>query len=309
MVGESPPMRALFGILARIARHDAAVLITGPSGTGKELAARAVHDHGPRQDGPFVAVNCAAITDSLFESELFGHEKGAFTGAIQRQNGAFQNADGGTLFLDEVGELKLEAQAKLLRALESGEVRRVGAQRPEFPDVRVIAATNRDLAEMVHRGTFREDLYFRLAVLTVRMPALHERLSDLPLIAKTLLQRLYPEASITPEALGRLRQHPWPGNVRELRNVLTRAYVLGGATIGCDHIAFDALAFRDESTDRPPQRGFKLEREVVLRTLERHGGNRSNAARELGIPRSTLNYKLRQWEDEGSPRVDDENAK
>jgi len=298
MIGESPPMRQLFGLLSRMASHDAVVLLGGESGTGKELASRAVHDASQRSGGPFVPVNCAGIPENLFESELFGHEKGAFTGASQRQDGAFHRADGGTLFLDEIGELRLDSQAKLLRALESGEVRRVGGQMPTCPDVRVIAATNRNLLEMVNDGSFRSDLYFRLAVLTVRMPPLRERSSDIPLIAEVLLKKQDPNARLTEEALTSLKRYPWPGNVRELRNVLIRAYVLGGPLVKPENLTFNPWAFKDdqENTSTPsPQQAEQQEKEAIHIALQKFGGNQSRAARELGIPRSSLIYKIQKY--------------
>ena len=291
MVGRSSSMLNLFGVLARIALHDDPVLITGPSGPGKELAARGVHEQGTRKDAPFIAVNCAAITESLFESELFGHEKGAFTGATQRQAGAFQQAEGGTLFLDEIGELRLESQAKLLRALESGEVRRVGGTKVEYPDVRIVAATNRNLPEMVRAGAFREDLYFRLAILTVRMPGLRDRGSDIPLIAQTLLRRHHPSATLAASAIATLERHTWPGNIRELKNVLTRAFVLGGPAITEDTLAFDPWFSNEGPAVARPQ-AEPLTLQTLRAAIERHGGNRTKAALELCIPRSTLNYKL-----------------
>lgn len=293
MVGSSSTMKHLFGVLHRMALHDAPVLVIGESGTGKELAARGLHLAGPRHDGPFVAVNCAAIADTLFESELFGHEKGSFTGATQRQDGAFHHAHTGTLFLDEIGELKLDLQAKLLRTLETGEVKRVGGSRPEYPDVRLVAATNRNLAAMVREGTFREDLYFRLSVLPVRTPPLRERKEDLPLLARTLLARNHPEARLSPQALEALQGYDWPGNVRELRNVLTRAVVLGGPRITPGQLAFNPWAFDDEprqTVSLPPQD----EKQTLQSTLEKTGGNRTAAARLLGMPRSSLLYKLRK---------------
>lgn len=292
MVGSSPRTRRLFGVLARMAAHDAPVLLTGPSGTGKEVAAHGLHICGPRREGPFVAVNCAAIADTLVESELFGHEKGAFTGAVARQDGAFQRAHGGTLFLDEIGEMRLDAQAKLLRALESGEIRRVGGTAPEFPDVRIVAATNRDLAAMVRQGRFREDLWFRLAVLTVGLPPLRERREDIRLIAETLLERHHPGAVLTTDAVEVLEKHDWPGNVRELRNVLTRAVVLSGNVIRAAHLLFQTWA----SDPAPPPASAldDAERQAVRDALLRHGGNRTRAARDLGVPRSSLLYRIRR---------------
>ncbi len=299
MVGQSSPMRKLFAVLSRMAAHDMPVLLNGESGTGKELAARGLHLSGLRATEPFVAINCAAIAEQLFESELFGHEKGSFTGATERQAGAFQRADGGTLFLDEVGELKLEHQAKLLRALESGEVRRVGGAKPEFPDVRVIAATNRTLPHMVQKGTFREDLYFRLSVLTVRIPPLRERRSDIPVIARALLDRNHPGVQLSPEAEGALVQYDWPGNVRELRNVLTRAFVVsGGQVIGPGDLVFNPWSFAEASAPSEPEPqpvpGEDPERRQIREALDRHQGNRTQAARELGIARSSLLYRMKR---------------
>ena len=255
MVGTAPTMRRLFGVMNRMAAHDHPVLLTGESGTGKELAARGLHDRGLRADGPFITINCASIADNLFESELFGHVKGAFTGATNRQDGAFQSADGGTIFLDEVGELKLELQAKLLRTLESGEVKRVGSSTAEYPDVRVICATNRDLPNMCRDGMFRDDLYFRLAVLTVRLPPLRERRQDIPHLAVTLLERNHPGSVLTEDAAAALEDYGWPGNIRELRNVLTRASVLGGPVITPSDLSFNPWAFDDGPEDRKVSAG------------------------------------------------------
>ncbi|MCA9568903.1 MAG: sigma 54-interacting transcriptional regulator [Myxococcales bacterium] len=293
MVGSSARMRHLFGVLHRMALHDAPVLVIGESGTGKELAARGLHDAGPRHDGPFIAVNCAAIADTLFESELFGHEKGAFTGATARQDGAFHHAHTGTLFLDEIGELKLDLQAKLLRTLESGEVKRVGSSKPDYPDVRLVAATNRNLADMVRQGTFREDLYFRLSVLPVRTPPLRERREDIALLARTLLARNHPGASLSDTAAEALTGYAWPGNVRELRNVLTRAVVLGGPRITPGQLAFNPWAFEGEPSS-PASVAPTDEKASLEAALEAAGGNRTAAARRLGIPRSSLLYKLRK---------------
>jgi transcriptional regulator with PAS, ATPase and Fis domain len=293
MVGTSPPMRRLFGVLTRIAAHDAPALLTGESGTGKELAAKGLHDAGPRAEGPFVAVNCAGIPQNLFESELFGHVKGAFTGATDKQEGAFQRANGGTLFLDEVGELPLDAQAKLLRALESGEVRKVGGAAVEYPDVRVVAATNRDLRDMVHKGTFREDLYYRLAVLTVHLPPLRDRREDIPLIAKRLLERQHPGAELTQAATKAMGAYDWPGNIRELRNVLTRAFVLTGPVIDADALSFTPGVF-DRPAARLAARADDDERAAIREALTAHDGNRTLAAQALGLPRSSLLYKMRR---------------
>lgn len=295
MVGNSKEMRGAFGLLRRMAAHHASILLIGESGTGKELAARGIHDASPRAGNKFVAVNCGAITPTLFESELFGHEKGSFTGANERRDGAFQRADGGTLFLDEIGELPEDAQAKLLRALETGEVRRVGGAEAGFPDARIIAATNRALHDEVKAGRFRADLYFRLAVLTVRLPPLRERPEDIPVMANAIAQRIHPSMSISPAALSALCAYPWPGNAREMRNVLTRSYVLFGSRVEPASLIFSPL---DESqVASPVVRNLvdETERDVVLDAMRKARQNRSEAARILGIPRSSLLYKLRRW--------------
>lgn len=292
MVGQSKAMRTLFSQLDRIAAVGHTALITGESGTGKELAAHGVHRISDRKHGPFVPVNCAALPNNLIESELFGHEKGAFTGASRRQDGAFQRAHQGTLFLDEIGELSLEAQAKLLRALESGEVRRVGGSSTERPSVRVIAATNRDLLSMVDDGTFREDLYFRIGVLTVRIPPLRERLEDIEPIAHAIIASRLPNTTIDHTALAKLHFHTWPGNVRELRNVLTRASVMGDGHIGESTITFSR---RSHSATIPPS-----EPEQIRHALARADGNKSKAARIMGLPRSSFLYKLHKLEQPSS---------
>jgi len=297
MVGASHAMRKLFGALHRMAAHDAPVLLTGESGTGKELAARGLHDSGPRMEGRFVAINCAAVAENLFESELFGHEKGAFTGADRRADGAFHRADGGTLFLDEIGEMRLDLQAKLLRTLESGEVRRVGGHEPSYPDVRVVAATNRHLPDMVRRGKFRQDLYYRLEVLTARLPPLRERREDIPDIARALLQRNHPGAKLSADATDELCRYDWPGNVRELRNVLTRAFVMSGAVIGRGDLTFNPWAFDgDDAPSRlpPVSDAEEEERQAILAALEANGGNRTHTAKQLGMPRSSLLYRLKR---------------
>ncbi|MBN1335040.1 MAG: sigma 54-interacting transcriptional regulator [Deltaproteobacteria bacterium] len=300
MVGRSLAMRRVFGLLGRVAPHAVTVLLLGESGTGKELAARGLHDQSPRAEGPFVAVNCAAITDTLFESELFGHEKGAFTGAIGRRDGAFHAADRGTLFLDEVGEIPQAAQAKLLRALETGEVKRVGATLPTFPNVRLVAATNRYLPVEVAEGRFREDLYFRLAVLTVELPPLRARTEDIQVLAEALCASFQPPGSLTRAAMARLAAHTWPGNVRELRNVLTRAYVLCGPRIDATAITFDRT-MTPAARSREEQVALEedADRARIHEALVRTAGNRTEAARVLGIPRTSLIYKMRRYDIEG----------
>jgi two-component system NtrC family response regulator len=294
MVGEGRVIQQVFGVLRRVAGHHFPVLISGESGTGKELAARGIHEHSTRTTGPLIAVNCGAITEGLFESELFGHERGAFTGADGRKDGAFHAADGGTLFLDEVGELSEAAQTKLLRTLETGEVRRIGSNEVEYPDVRVVAATNRNLVEEVSEGRFREDLFFRLNVLTVELPPLRARPEDIAQLCRVLCRGLHPEAHVSEAALEVLCKHSWPGNIRELRNVLTRAYVLGGARIDEGDLSFHDMGHGPvvsmdlgRGTMKDAQRGY------IVGVLKKHGGNRSAAAREMGIARSTLHYKMK----------------
>ncbi|MCP4805239.1 MAG: FHA domain-containing protein [Proteobacteria bacterium] len=303
MVGVDAASRQLFAVLRRMAAHTAPVLLVGESGTGKELAARGLHDNSLSAGGPFIAVNCGAIQESLFESELFGHEKGAFTGAVHRKDGAFHLADGGTLFLDELGELPESAQAKLLRALESGEVRRVGGFDVSYPRVRVVAATNLDLEKAVEAGTFRSDLYFRLAVLAMRLPPLRQRLDDLEIICQELCRKIGAGVRVMPDAIGQLRTHEFPGNVRELRNILTRAFVLHGPVITAPNISFNPWGLgrpggRVEIPDevRNPDSLDPLTRAelaVLIRLMTKHSGNRSAVSRDLGIARSTLHYKLK----------------
>ncbi|MCB9763613.1 MAG: sigma 54-interacting transcriptional regulator [Alphaproteobacteria bacterium] len=297
MVGVSAASRRLFGQLACYAQHDAPVLLLGATGTGKELAARGLHSEGPRADGPFVALNCAALPEALIESELFGHEKGAFTGADRRRDGAFQQADGGTLFLDEIGDLPAAAQAKVLRVLESGEVRRVGGHELGFPDVRVVAATHKPLGKLAVEGRFRTDLYFRLSVLEVRLPSLRDRPEDIEVIAQALAQRIGTGIHLGDDALALLRSYPWPGNARELTNVLLRAHIHHGPHITARCIHFNQASFpENESAEAPYDAQLEQsERTLIEAALRRHDGNRSATARELGIPRSTLLYRIKRY--------------
>jgi DNA-binding NtrC family response regulator len=306
MIGDSPPMVELYEQIRRTAPTQARVLILGENGSGKELIAHALHAHSPRAGGPFVRVNCAAVPHDLFESELFGHEKGAFTGATARRRGKFVRADGGTLFLDEVAEISLGLQAKLLRALESGEIEPVGSEREVRVDVRVLAATNRDLEEAVATGEFRKDLYYRLQVVTLSAPPLRDRLGDVPALANRFLQQVLvenklPARRLSAEALQRLATHTYPGNVRELRNLIERLAILSaGETIGSDDVT--AQLSPPEATvsgSVPVLRGTlretmnALERELLLQTLDRHGWKMSEAARVLGLERSHLYKKLK----------------
>jgi len=297
MVTVGGDMKRKFGALKKMAAHSAPVLLMGETGTGKELAAFGLHKEGPRKAGPFIAINCSAIAKDLFESELFGHEKGAFTGATSQKDGAFQNADQGTLFLDELGELPLEAQAKLLRVLESGEVRRVGSTSTSFPDVRVVAATNKDLTEEVASGRFRQDLFFRLAVLGVELPPLRERLEDLPVITDAISKKISPKITVSDGALAILAAHSFPGNFRELRNIITRAFVLHGPLIMGTNLTFNLKG-------NPSSKRFDTQREKIdvaeaalLRDLhKKYRGNHSAIARELGMARSTISYKIKRYD-------------
>jgi DNA-binding NtrC family response regulator len=288
IVGESRRLREIIDTADRVADKDVPVLITGESGTGKELIARRIHRRSKRAKKPFVALNCAALPETLAESELFGHERGAFTGADRQRAGRFEEANGGTLFLDEAGDLAANIQAKLLRALEEHVIRRVGGTRDIPVDVRLVAATNRDLAD----GTFRSDLYFRLAVVRFDMPPLRERIDDIPQIARhllTLLARKHGVAvpSLTNEAIDAMRAHRWPGNVRELRNVLERALVLRGA----EPIRASDLALTPRAHSLAASHD-EVEKERVLEALRQAHGNRESAARLLGISVRTLYYRL-----------------
>ncbi|HVO30645.1 MAG TPA: sigma 54-interacting transcriptional regulator [bacterium] len=296
MVGHGPRMREVFSLLEAVAASDAPVLVLGESGTGKELAARAIHNRSHRATRTYLALNAGAISPTLVESELFGHEKGAFTGADRRRQGAFERASGGTLFLDEVGELSLEVQTKLLRVLETGELQRVGGSDPVKADVRLVAATHRDLAGMVKEKKFREDLFFRLYVVPVRLPPLRERAEDIPQMVAYLLASMNPPGKpreITPAAMKKLRGHTWPGNVRELKNTLQRAQIFArDGAIDVPHVVFTPLSISDEAARGPLA---DAEREAVLAALRKAGGNRRRAAEELGVARSTLFEKLKRY--------------
>jgi DNA-binding NtrC family response regulator len=317
LVGADPAMKALIDLIDRVAPSSAAVTILGESGTGKELVARAIHARSSRAERPFVPVNCAAISKELIESELFGHEKGAFTGAVGAHKGAFEEADGGTLFLDEIGELPLELQPKLLRALESGEIKRVGSSRPGHVDVRVVAATNRDLLAASRTGQFRDDLYYRLYVVPLTLPPLRTRRGDIPALAEYLLSQFSPRGQavrFTPAALARLESHAWPGNVRELRNVVHRALLLRrGSVIDEADLTFDpdpSPRLREGSAvagqyipGRKLEELLELaERQIVESALRQFNNNRERVARELGVARSTLFKRLKDW---GMTRQDD----
>ncbi len=336
MIGSSPAMARIFHELEKVAPTKATVLITGESGTGKELVARAIHRLSPRTDGPFVKVNCAAIPRELIESELFGHEKGAFTGAMLRRRGLFEQAHGGTLFLDEIGDMDLVAQAKVLRALQSGEISRVGSEHVIHVDVRVLAATNKDLGKAVENGTFRDDLFFRLAVFPIRSPALRERVEDIPLLARSFMAQFGRENGVRPKPIEddvmlALTARKWPGNVRELKNVVERSAILSGDRVTIADLPEDphASPFEEDSegsgdsgapgdptdeeggaetarpttppppgTTHPTLREFreKSERQYIVETLKITGWNISRTAILLGVERTNLHKKIRAYQ-------------
>jgi DNA-binding NtrC family response regulator len=305
IIGQSAAMQEVFDTIRQVAPTRATVLVQGESGTGKELVAQAIHRLSPRARAPFIPVHCAALSHNLLESELFGHEKGSFTGATERRPGRFELADGGTLFLDEVGEIDPSVQVKILRVLEEQVFERVGGQDSLHVDVRLVAATNRDLKQMVDEGRFREDLFYRLYVVVIHLPPLRERVSDIPLLTQHFIRSLSDQNNkvvegITPEAMDVLTAYPWPGNVRELRNALERMVVLsrGGK-----------LAVRDIPAgirDHTPRRGGiaisanemsldEVEKQMIVRALRACNGNRTKAAGQLGISRRTLHRKLNEY--------------
>ncbi|WP_426752573.1 sigma-54-dependent transcriptional regulator [Myxococcus sp. Y35] len=305
----APAMAPVVEALRKVAPTQATVLLVGESGTGKEVTARALHQWSERAEGPFVAVNCAALTETLLESELFGHEKGAFTGAVAQRRGRIELAQGGTFFLDEVGELKAELQAKLLRVLQERRFERVGGTRTLEADVRWVAATNRDLKAMMARGEFREDLYHRLAVFPIRLPSLRERREDLRPLAELLLRRIgeelgRPGLRLSPEAVARLEAFAWPGNVRELRNALERAAILAdGPVVEPRHLWLDPTgaagpveAPSSEGGRLPSLTLEELERRAIEQAIADEAGNRKRAAQRLGIGLRTLYDKLRRYE-------------
>ncbi|MEM6732013.1 MAG: sigma 54-interacting transcriptional regulator [Myxococcota bacterium] len=311
-VGRSPVSERVRTLIARLSTLEQPILVTGETGTGKEVTAQILHGAGTRAESPFVALNCGALTASLIESALFGHEKGAFTGASSRKKGAFQSAHLGTLFLDEVGELPSDLQPQLLRVLETGEVRRVGSSEVERVDVRVIAATNRDLEAEVLAGRFREDLFHRLAVLGVQLPALRDRAADIAELARHFIQQVLPrgqEVMLDPDAVNKLETHTWAGNVRELRNVIQRAVLMRKSDVlGPDDIHFslstlgELVNARSQLTSR---RLAEVERSAIIEELVRQRGNRSEAATILGISRSTLHRKIADYEIEVESLVRD----
>lgn len=309
IVGGGRAMKRLLEMIALVAPSDATVLITGESGTGKGLIARAIHTNSPRSGKPLVEVNCAAIPETLIESELFGHEKGAFTGADRQRQGRFSQADGGTLFLDEIGELPLPLQAKLLRVLQEGEIQRVGSDASLSVDVRIVAATNRDPERMVADGKFRQDLFYRLNVVTVEAPALRERPEDIPALAQHFLKHFAKKnrrgvKGITPQAMDLLLKYSWPGNVRELENVMERSVILNqGDYVTVEELPLviqkevggtggECLALETAGSEMTLE---DVERQVILKSLKETAGNKSETARRLGITRRTLQLKLKKY--------------
>jgi len=312
LVGRAAPMQEVFSLIRQVAPSKAAVLVTGESGTGKELVARAVHSLSPRAGGPFVAINCAAMPETLMESELFGHEKGAFTGALERRAGCFELAQNGTLLLDEIGDMPIATQAKLLRVLEDSRVRRLGGKGEIVVDVRVIAATNRVLAEALKNNILREDLYYRLNVFHINLPPLRERMEDLPLLCEALMRDMNKKhgtkvVEVQAEVMEQFRRHAWPGNVRELRNTLERAVILAGeGAISVDHLPsnFNSAAAPARISDDGDPSTVRLrvgttiseaEKVLIQRTLVHTKNNKTRAAEILGISLKTLHNKLKEY--------------
>jgi DNA-binding NtrC family response regulator len=310
LIGRTPAMREVYRLMELAAPSTAPVLVWGESGTGKELVARTIHDLSPRRDGPFVPINCAAIPETLLESEIFGHERGAFTGATERRMGCFELADGGTIFLDEVAEMQVSTQAKFLRILQEGRFRRLGGKTELRVDVRVVAATNKDPWQAVRDGLLREDLYYRLNVFNLHLPPLRERGDDLPPLIQAFLEEFAAKYAKTVrgvegEALELLKRHTWPGNIRELRNVLERAVLVArGELIGPADVPAELRA-----QARQPNQGLELrvgmtideaERMLIMQTLQQTGQNKTRAAEMLGISLKTLHNKLTRYRQEGS---------
>lgn len=312
MVGTSPQMQQVFNVIQQVAPSKAAILVAGESGTGKELVARAVHQLSPRRGGPFVAINCAAMPETLMESELFGHEKGAFTGALERRAGCFELAQHGTLLLDELVEMPSGTQAKLLRVLEDSRVRRLGGKNEISVDVRVIASTNRNIDDALKKGDLREDLYYRLNVFQISLAPLRQRLSDLPVLTEALITHLNRKhdcnvTNVTPDVMDAFRKHNWPGNVRELRNVLERAVIMAGE--GAIHMAHLPYDFGVSVGSRPPAQVFEpesvrlavgttvseAEKALIQVTLQHTKNNKTRAAEILGISLKTLFNKLKEY--------------
>ena len=302
LIGVSMKMQRVYKMMEKVSQHEYPVLILGESGTGKELVARSIHFSGPRRDRPFAPVDCSALVPTLIESELFGYVRGAFTGAMQAKQGLLEAAQGGTLFLDEIGDMPVDLQAKLLRALQEREVKPVGSTERRPINVRIIAATNRDLESAIRSGTFRQDLYFRLNVVQVKLPPLRDRKSDIPLLVTAFLEKFSdprgPVRTISEDAMRRLIAYDWPGNVRELENAIERAVALGSGPIL--HVGDLPSNLQYPTSERAPERDEilpleELERRAILRTLRETGGDKLSAARMLGIGKTTLYRKLKQY--------------
>jgi two-component system response regulator AtoC len=304
IIGESATMRQVFETVQQVAPSRATVLIAGATGTGKELIAKAIHNRSPRKNGPFIAVHAAALPTSLLESELFGHEKGAFTGAVERRTGRFELADGGTLFLDEIGELEPQIQVKLLRVLEERAFERVGGNKTLQVDVRLVAATNKDLKKLVSEGKFRDDLFYRLSVVTVDLPLLRERRDDIPLLVKSFLDEFSREngkqvRELTAEAINLLLAYDWPGNVRELRNAMEQMVVLArGERLTVRDVPAAIRGGADLTKINVVRGGMTVEdaeRQLIVQALKETDGNRTRAAQRIGISRRTLHRKLKEY--------------
>jgi len=307
LVGISPSMQAVYDVIEKVAAQEVTVMIQGESGTGKEIVARAIHALSARRNGPFIPVNCGAIAESLLESELFGHVRGAFTGAVTETKGLFRAADGGTIFLDEIGEISHGLQVKLLRVLQEREVRPVGSDRAVKVDVRVVAATNRPLEEAIRDGTLRKDFFYRLNVVPIQLPPLRERISDIPLLVQHFIEAFNARTgkafrAISAEALEILSRHSWPGNVRELENVVERAYALGAGPVITvrdlhSYLVGEPAAPGPSETGVPrrPVRLRDLEVETILNVLRETGGNQVQAARLLGVDRKTIHRRLKKY--------------
>jgi transcriptional regulator with PAS, ATPase and Fis domain len=309
MVGQSAAMREVFAIIRQVVPFDVPVLITGETGTGKELVARSIHDHSRRAQKPFVAVNCAALPENLIESELFGHEKGSFTCAFERQIGCFGMAEGGTLFLDEIGEMPTAMQAKLLRVLDDLRFRRIGGKQELTADVRIVAATNREPKAAISEGRLREDVYYRLSIFHIALPPLRQRLDDLPLLTGAMIERLNDKyhtcvRGVSDKAMGLLQSRAWAGNVRELRNAIERAVILAGKGILDTHHFAAVAATASAPVDRNHvmiQLGSTVnaaERRLIEATLEHTNNNKTRAAAILGVSTKTLRVKLHQYQEE-----------
>jgi len=315
VIGSGPAMQKVFELAQKVAPSNASVVISGESGTGKEVVARAIHNLSPRKDKPFLALNCSAFPTTLIESELFGYERGAFTGADQRRLGNFELANDGTLFLDEIAELPLELQAKFLRVLEDRTIRRLGGRSDVEVDVRVICATNRDLKEEIKAGRFREDLYFRLHVFSIGLPPLKERREDIPLLVHHFIDKYNGETGkrvqgVAPGAMAVLQGYAWPGNIRELRNTVERAMILvDGEVIEEEHLPPDMQPSRPEAATLRLPLGIsldKVEKEYILASLQRNGGNKARTADALGISEKTLYNKLNRYAAEARARAGEE---